>query len=101
MTVLTKTTTAAGVAQILINDWVIPYGIPEPLLTENEFQFAQKFSSTARTAMGAKLKRRVSYHLRTNGQSERYNKTIVSRPVTILGKIDIVGTRSSSPDVRI
>lgn len=38
----TRATTATNVAQGFNNDWAIPYGIPEQLLTDNGPQFVKR-----------------------------------------------------------
>lgn len=42
----TTQTTALHVASIFYDHWIIPYGIPDHLLTENSNQFVSKFFAT-------------------------------------------------------
>lgn len=72
----TKTATATDVAQILIGDCVILYGIPKRLLTDNGPQLVGKFFNGTCAALGIELMTRTACHLQTNRQTERYNNTI-------------------------
>lgn len=71
--------TSTNVAYIVFNDWVIPYGIPTYILTDNGTQLTSKSFATLCTHLGTKQLTTTAYHPQTNGQVERYNKTIVTR----------------------
>ena len=74
-----KETTAPFMAATLLNNWIIPYGIPNSILSDNGPQFVAEFWKTTLAILGINHKTTTSYHPQTNGQAERYNKTIVSR----------------------
>ena len=71
--------TAPVVAAVVLEHWVIPYGIPNHILSDNGSQFVSKFFSALCAFLGAKLTTTTAYHPQTNGQTERYNKTIITR----------------------
>ena len=75
----TGKTTATTVATIFVDHWVIPYGIPNYVLTDNGPQFVAKFFASVCLALGVKHVTTTAYHPRTNGQTERFNRTIVTR----------------------
>ena len=72
-------TTAPFIATSTLNHWILPYGIPESILTDNGSQFIAEFFKTVCYILGIKRKTTTAYHPQTNGQAERYNKTIAAR----------------------
>ena len=74
-----KSTKAPYVADAFIEHWVIPYGLPRKLLSDNGPQFVGKFFQAMCTILGTKHLPTSAYHPQTNGQTERYNQTLVNR----------------------
>ena len=74
-----RSTTAASVAQAFLDNWVYPYGVPSYLVTDNGPQFASKFFEAVCTMLGVQHYLTTAYHPQTNGQSERFNRTILDR----------------------
>jgi len=74
-----RSTTAPVVAEAFLNNWVIPYGLPRILLTDNGPQFVSKFFEFLCTALGMKHPTTTAYHPQANGQVERFNGTLVAR----------------------
>lgn len=74
----TNKTTATDVGQIFVDHWVIPFDIPKRLLTDIGPQLVGKVFNDVCAALGAKLMTTNAYHPQTNGQTKRYNETIVS-----------------------
>ena len=73
-----RTTTAYMVATAFCNAWVFKYGVPRSLLSDNGPQFnANVFQSVCRV-LGITNLYKSAYHPQTNGQVERYNRTIAS-----------------------
>jgi hypothetical protein len=66
-----------AVAQAFCDHWVSVYGPPVSLLTDNGPQFAVKFFQDACAELGIKTVFTTAYHPQTNGQVERYNRTLV------------------------
>ena len=69
--------TANTVAHAFIHHWVLSYGAPSYVLSDNGKQFASKFFLDVCRMVGAKNFFTTTYHPQTNGQVERYNSTIV------------------------
>ena len=72
-------TTAPFIAAVFLNNWIMPYGIPDTILTDNGSQFIAEFFKTVCHILGVRRKTTTAYHPQTNGQAERYNKTIAKR----------------------
>ena len=72
-------TTAPFVAAAVLNNWIFCYGIPNTILTDNGTQFISEFFKTVCHIMGIRRKTTTAYHPQTNGQAERYNKTLATR----------------------
>jgi transposase InsO family protein len=72
-----RVTTAFAVAQAFCDHRVFVYGPPVSLLTDNEPQFAEKFFQAACAVLGIKKVFTTAYHPQTNGQVERYSRTLV------------------------
>jgi transposase InsO family protein len=70
-------TTADLVAQVFFDGWVASgYGIPSISLTDNGPQFIYKFFQTFCRTLGVKQVYTSAYRPSTNGQTERFNRTI-------------------------
>jgi RNase H-like domain found in reverse transcriptase/Reverse transcriptase (RNA-dependent DNA polymerase)/Integrase zinc binding domain/Integrase core domain/Chromo (CHRromatin Organisation MOdifier) domain/Retroviral aspartyl protease len=76
-TVPLRTTTALVVAQAFCDHWVFVYGPPVSLLTDNGPQFTAKFFQAVCAELGIKKLFTTAYHPQTNGQVERYNRTLI------------------------
>ena len=75
---LLPTTTADVVARTFFEGWVASgYGIPNVLLTDNGSQFLAKFFQTFCKILGVKQVFTSAYRPSTNGQTERFNRTVV------------------------
>jgi hypothetical protein len=71
-------TTAEVVAKVFFDGWVSAgYGIPRILLTDNGTQFVAKFFQTFCKILGIKQVFTSAYRPSTNGQTERFNRTVV------------------------
>ena len=74
-----SSTTAGAVANAFMEHWICPYGIPTYILTDNGPQFVAKIFDHLVTMLGVSHLRTTAYHPQTNGQAERYNRTLVTR----------------------
>jgi len=72
-------TTAPVVADAFVSHWVIPYGLPTYLLTDNGPQFVAKFFEAVCVTLSLNHVTTTAYHPQTNGQTERYNHTLATR----------------------
>ena len=64
-------TTAPFVAAAFLNNWVMAYGIPDTILTDNGSQFVSEFFKTICYVLGIRRKTTTAYHPQTNGQADR------------------------------
>jgi len=69
--------TALTVSSALIDTWVAAYGIPDSVLTDNGPQFASVYYQGILGFLGIASNYTSPYHPQTNGQVERYNRTLV------------------------
>jgi hypothetical protein len=77
-TVPLRTITAIGVAKAFCDAWVFLYVPPRYLLTDNGMQSKAKvFLAVCRKLVIAKIFT-TAYHPQTNGQVERFNRTIIN-----------------------
>ena len=77
-TVPLRTITALGVAKAFCDAWVFSYGPPRYLLTDNGTQFNAKFFLAVCRELGIAKIFTTAYHPQTNGQVERFNRTIIN-----------------------
>jgi RNase H-like domain found in reverse transcriptase/Reverse transcriptase (RNA-dependent DNA polymerase)/Integrase zinc binding domain/Chromo (CHRromatin Organisation MOdifier) domain/Integrase core domain len=77
-TVPLRTVTALSVARAFCDHWAYAYGPPLSLLTDNGPQFTAKFFLAVCAELGIKKIFTTAYHPQTNGQVERYNRTILA-----------------------
>ena len=76
--VLTREHTAETVKNILLNEWVYYYGIPERIHTDQGRNFQVGLVKEVCNLFGIKQSRSSPYHPKGNGQCERMNNTIIS-----------------------
>jgi len=69
--------TALTVSSAFIDTWVAAYGIPDSALTDNGRQFASLNYQGILKLLGIASNYTSPYHPQTNGQVERYNRTLV------------------------
>ncbi len=77
-TVPLKNPSARDTARAFCSHWAFIYGPPVTLLSDNGGHFTAKFFQDVCITMGIKNLYTTSYHPRTNGQTERFNRTIIS-----------------------
>ena len=76
---------AHTVAHVFINEYVVNYGWPEKILTDQAKDFEGKvFKELCDQALGKKL-RMTPYHPQGNGQPEWFNRTLL----TMLGTLPL------------
>jgi transposase InsO family protein len=76
-TVPLRTVTALSVARAFCDHWAYVYGPPVSLLTDSGPQFTAKFFQAVCAELGIHKVFPTAYHPQTNGQVERYNRTIL------------------------
>ena len=77
-TIPMRTTTALAVAKAFCTHWVFSYGPPRYLLSDNGTQFTAKFFLEVCRELGIAKVFTPAYHPQTNGQVERFNRTILN-----------------------
>ena len=70
--------TTYNVAVAFVEHWVFKYGPPECLISDNGKQFADKFFQVVCSILGISNVFTSTYQPQTNGQVERYNRTILA-----------------------
>jgi hypothetical protein len=73
-----KTISANDVAECFVADWISNFGVPLILLTDNGPQFASKFLQQFSNVLGVYQRFTGAYHPATNGQVERFNRTVLT-----------------------
>lgn len=70
--------TAAEVAKAFVNHWVFVYGPPKSVLTDKGGSFRAKFMLEAHRQPGIESNSTTTYHPKTYGQAERFNRTLLA-----------------------
>ena len=73
-----RTITSLAVAKAFCKAWVFNYGTPKVLLTDNGTQFTATFFRCVCRILGIHKAFTTEYHPQTNGQAERFNRTIIA-----------------------
>jgi transposase InsO family protein len=73
-----KNTTADVAAEVFVASWVSYFGVPLIFLTDNGPQFASKFLQQVSAVLGVQKRFTSAYHPATNGQVERFNRTVLA-----------------------
>jgi transposase InsO family protein len=81
-----RTNTALAVAKAFCTHWVLSYGPPSYLLSKNGTQFTAKFFLEVFRELGIARVFTTAYHPQTNGQVERFNRTILNALRTYVAK---------------
>jgi len=71
--------TAMSVASAIIDAWVSVYGPPDRILSDQGPQFMSNFFIAVMKMLGIETVRTAAYHPQTNGQVERYNRTMATQ----------------------
>ena len=74
-----SSTTAPEVAKAFIDNWVIPYGLPVSIISDNGPQFLSKQFEAVCLTVGHKHVTKTAYHPQINGKTKRYNQTLATR----------------------
>ena len=77
-TVSLRDITAWQVAKAFCEHWVFNYRPPSKLLSDNGGQFTSKFFQSICEIFGTRNLFTTAYHPQTNGQMERFNRTILA-----------------------
>ena len=70
---------AESIAAAFLDYWVAAYGPPATVLSDNGPQFRSTYFQGVCSLLGISNRYSTTYHPQTNGQVERYNRTIVGQ----------------------
>jgi transposase InsO family protein len=73
-----KTITTEEVSKAFIKEWYCIYGAPSFLLSDNGTQFVSKFFQSVCRLLGVRQVFTTAYHPTSNGQCERFNRTVIN-----------------------
>jgi len=68
-----------SVAPAIIDAWVSAYGSPDRILSDQGPQYMSNFFIAVMKILGIETVRTTAYHPQTNGQVERYNRTMATQ----------------------
>jgi len=78
-TVALRHITAGTVASAFLTAWVAAYGPPDCVLSDKGRQMDNSFFRAVMKMLGTRCKYTTPYHPQTNGQVERYNRTLLNQ----------------------
>lgn len=70
------TTTADKIADIIVDEWICMFGVPESILTDRGTNFQSMLLELIYDRLDIKQLRTTAYHPAADGQSERFVRTI-------------------------
>lgn len=73
------TVTSTCATTVFVDNWNIPHDILTYLMTEKGLQFVSKFFAAVTARLGTRHLMTTAYRPQTNGQVERFNRTVVAR----------------------
>lgn len=73
-----RTITAINVAKAFLEYWIFAYGAPQTVITDNGSQFTAQIFEFLCSHMGVRHALTTTYHPQTNGQAERFNRTLLA-----------------------
>ena len=79
---VTKTQTAQMMVKTLWDKFIVHYGLPKKILTDQRQNFESRLMADLCELMGVQKIWTSPYHLQTNGQCERLNSTLINMPGT-------------------
>ncbi|KAH3851362.1 hypothetical protein DPMN_093842 [Dreissena polymorpha] len=79
----TKNQTAKTTAEALLNNFIFHYGVPTRLLSDQGANFESEVIQELCNLMEISKVRTTIYHPQCNGQSERFNRTLISMLATL------------------
>ena len=75
---VTRTQMAQTMAKTLWDKFIVHYGLPEKILTDQGHNFESRLVADLCELMGVQKIWTSPYHLQTNGQCERFNSTLIN-----------------------
>jgi len=84
--VLMRTITETNVAKVFLEHWIFAYGAPMNVITDNGSQFTAQIFEFFCLHMGVRHALTTTYHPQTNGQAERFNRTLLASLLDFVGE---------------
>ena len=75
---VTRTQMAQTMVRTLWDKFIVHYGLPKKILTDQGCNFESQLVADLCELMGVQKIRTSPYHLQTNGQCERFNSTLIN-----------------------
>ena len=75
---VTQSQMAQTTAKALWDNFIIHYGLPEKILSDQGRNFESELIANLCKLMGTKKLRTSPYHQQVNGQCERFNSTLIN-----------------------
>ena len=75
---VTKTQTTQMTAKTLWDKFIVHYGLPKKILTDQGQNFESQLVADLCKLKGTQKVQTTPYHLQTNGQCERFNSTLIN-----------------------
>jgi len=97
--VLLRDITASDVLSAFLDMWVASYGLPDSVLSDSGPQFAAVLWQGVMKVLGIDTNYATPYHPQTNGQAERFNKTLVKQLRHYVSEHVVTWSRYLSPVV--
>ena len=66
----------ADVARVFINEIIRFHGVPKKIISDRDPRFTSRFWNCMQSALGTQLNLSTTYHLETDGQTERVNQVL-------------------------
>ncbi|MGB8167070.1 MAG: reverse transcriptase domain-containing protein, partial [Chthoniobacteraceae bacterium] len=73
---LTKDATAKDVALLFRREWYRSFGLPKVIISDRDRKFVSRFWQALFSALGTDLRFSTAFHPQTDGQTERFNRTL-------------------------
>jgi transposase InsO family protein len=64
------------VARVFISEVIYLHGLPKKIISDRDSRFTSRFWTSLQSALGTELNLSTTYHLETDGKTERVNKVM-------------------------
>ena len=92
-----KTQTAFATAKLLCNNFIIHYGFPNKIISDQGCNFESELLANLCEVAGVQKLRTTPYHPQTNWQCERFNSTLLNMPGTLTPEQKRIGKPMFQP----